>query len=179
MGQQHAQLLTAQRLHMHWSIKPHPHHLCDAAGVVAIGLVDLCLQHRSHVPCLNTNHRQVCFTERAKQPLRQRSSFQSNPLEAVGSIPQDLQQSIGFARYLHFPYDLSRIIHNADVRLLDRYVQSRKIVHAALLLLMLEAASTDLVSPSASSAAPKNLQLSTSRRPITPSFGSKADLENP
>jgi hypothetical protein len=36
-----------------------------------------------------------------------------------------------------------------DVKDLDRYVQSRKIFHAALLLLMLEAAQADLVSPSA------------------------------
>ena len=27
-----------------------------AAGIVAISLVDLCLQHRSHVPRLNTDH---------------------------------------------------------------------------------------------------------------------------
>ena len=40
-------------------------------------------------------------------------------------------------------------IDNADAGLLDRYVQSSKMVHAALLLLMLEAVTTDLVSPSA------------------------------
>jgi len=49
----------------------------------------------------------------------------------------------------HFPHDLARIIHNADARFLDRHVESSKIGHAALLLLMLEAASADLVSPSA------------------------------
>jgi hypothetical protein len=43
----------------------------------------------------------------------------------------------------------ARWIHNADARVLDRYVQSHKMVHATLLLLMLEAASADLVSPSA------------------------------
>jgi tripartite-type tricarboxylate transporter receptor subunit TctC len=43
----------------------------------------------------------------------------------------------------------THIVNNADARVLDRYVQSRKMVHAALVLLMLEAASTDLVSPSA------------------------------
>jgi hypothetical protein len=134
---------------MHRAIKPNPHHLRDAAGVVAVGLVDLRLQHRSHVPCLNTDHRQVGFRERTEQPLRQRSSFQSDPLEVVGSIPQNRQQSFGFARYLHFSYDLTRLIHNADARVLDRNVQSRKMVHAALLLLMLEAAFADLVSPSA------------------------------
>jgi tripartite-type tricarboxylate transporter receptor subunit TctC len=47
-----------------------------------------------------------------------------------------------------FPNDLARVIHNADARLLDRNVQSSKMVHAALLLLM-EAVTTDLVSPSA------------------------------
>jgi hypothetical protein len=46
---------------------------------------------------------QACFGQRAEQPLRQRSSFQSDPLEVVGSSPQNLQQSIGFARDLHFP----------------------------------------------------------------------------
>ena len=55
----------------------------------------------------------------------------------------------GGYRYLHFPNDLAHVIHNADAGLLDRYVQSSKMVHAALLLLMLEAVHTDLVSPSA------------------------------
>ena len=45
--------------------------------------------------------------------------------------------------------DLACVIHNADARLLDQNVESSKMVHAALLLLMLEAVFTDLVSPSA------------------------------
>jgi hypothetical protein len=45
--------------------------------------------------------------------------------------------------------EVHHVIHNADARLLDRNVQSSKMVHAALLLLMLEAVFTDLVSPSA------------------------------
>jgi hypothetical protein len=52
-------------------------------------------------------------------------------------------------RHLYFPNDLACVIHNADARLLDRNVQSSKLVHVALLLLMLEAVFTDLVSPSA------------------------------
>src|SRR6516225_2394157 len=98
---------------------------------------------------LNTDHRQIGFRERTEQPLRQRSSFQSNPLEAVSRVPQYRQQSFRLARHLHFPNDLARAIHNADARALERNVQSRKIIHAALLLLMLEAAHADLVSPSA------------------------------
>src|SRR5258707_14091803 len=85
----------------------------------------------------------------AEQPLRQRSSFQPNSLEVVGEVLQHRQQRFRFARHLYFPNDLACVIHNADARLLDRNVQSSKMVHAALLLLMLEAVFTDLVSPSA------------------------------
>src|SRR5271169_4984429 len=70
-------------------------------------------------------------------------------LETVDRVPQNLQQSFRLACDPYFPHDPARVIHNADARLLDRYVQSSKMVHAALLLLMLEAVSTDLVSPSA------------------------------
>src|SRR3954464_3584975 len=66
---------------MHRTVKPHSHHLRDAARIVAVRLVDLCLQHRLHVPRLNADHRQSCFGESAEQPLRQWSSFQPNSLE--------------------------------------------------------------------------------------------------
>ncbi len=52
-------------------------------------------------------------------------------------------------KYLHFPNDFARVIHNADAGRLDRNVQSSKMIHAALPLLMLEAIHTDLVPPSA------------------------------
>src|SRR5260221_8575763 len=52
------------------SIKPHPHHLCQAARIIAVGLVDLRLQHRPHVPRLNADHRQARFGENAVKPLR-------------------------------------------------------------------------------------------------------------
>src|SRR6476661_5834108 len=143
---------------MHRTVKPNPHHLRDATRIVAVGLVDLRLQRRPHVPRLDTDHRQARFGERAEQPLRQRSSFQSNPLEVVGGVLQHRQQRLGLARYLHFPNDLARVIHNTDAGLLDRNVQSSKMVHAALLLLMLEAVRFT-ISPKRST---QNLQLSIS-----------------
>src|SRR4029077_2264532 len=88
--------------------------------------------------------------------------FQSNPLEAVGGIPQNLQQGCRFARYLHFLHDPARVIHNADAGFLDRYVQSTKMVHAALLLLMLEVVTKYLVFTISLKRSTKNLQLSTS-----------------
>src|SRR3954467_14478874 len=102
------------------------------------------------MPRLDTDHWQSSFGKSAEQPLRQRTGFQSDPLEAVSWVRQHPQQCVGFARNLHFPHDFARIVHNADAGLLDRYVQSGKMLHAALLLLMPEARSRgDLVSPSA------------------------------
>ena len=57
VGQQHPQFLTAECLHMHRAIQSRPHHLRHAARIIAIGLVDLRLQHRPHVPRLDTDHR--------------------------------------------------------------------------------------------------------------------------
>jgi hypothetical protein len=76
-------------------------------------------------------------------------AFQPDLPEAVAGISQNLQKCLRLARYLHFPHNPARLIHNADAGFLDGYVQSTKMVHAALLLLMLEAVTTDLVSPSA------------------------------
>src|SRR5262245_49780401 len=77
----------------------------------------------------------------------------SLPRHAMARIDggrQHLQQGFRLTRHPHFPHDLARIIHDADARFLDRHIESTKIGHAALLLLlMLEAADADLVSPSA------------------------------
>src|SRR6266446_9545305 len=139
---------------MHRSIKSRSHHLCYAARVIAVCLVDLRLQHGPHVSRLNTNHWQARFGENAVKPLRQRSGFQPNSLEAIDGVRQNLQESFRLTRHSRFLHDLARIIHDADARFLDRHIESSKIGHAVLLLLMLEAAYADLVSPSARSAAP-------------------------
>ena len=95
-------------------VKPNPHHLGHAARIVAVSLVKLRLQRCSHVPRLDTDYRQAHFGKRAEQPLRQRSSFQSNALEVVGGVLQHRQQRCRFARNLHFTNDLARVIHNTD-----------------------------------------------------------------
>jgi hypothetical protein len=101
------------------------------------------------VPRLNADHWQAHFGQSTEKPLRQRSGFQPNPLEAIDGVRQHLQQSFRLTRHSRFSNDLARIIHDADARFLDRHIKSSKISHAALLLLMLEAADADLVSPSA------------------------------
>ena len=54
---------------MHRAVKPRPHHLRDAARVIAVRLVDLRLQHRLHVPRLDTDHGQACFRKPTEKPL--------------------------------------------------------------------------------------------------------------
>ena len=68
---------------MNRAIESRPHHLRHAARVITVSFVDLCLQHRPHVPRLDTDHRQTRFGKPAEKPLRQRPRFQPDPLEAV------------------------------------------------------------------------------------------------
>src|SRR4029077_11747947 len=119
------------------------------------------------MPRFDADYRQARFSESAEQPLGQRSGFQSNPLEAVGGVRQHRQQRLGLARHLNFTNDLARVIHNADAALLDRNVQSSKMLHAALLLLMLEAAQRGPLFTISLKRSTQILQLSTSRRPIS------------
>src|SRR5262244_2072613 len=145
MGHEHSKLLAAQRLHMHRSIKPDPHHLCYAARIVAVRLVDLCLQHGPHVSCLDTNHWQARIGENAVKPLRQRPSFQPNSLEAIDGVRQNCSRAAGSLATLASRTILPASSTMQNARFLDRDIQSSKIVHAALLLRMLEAADVDLV----------------------------------
>src|SRR3974390_3249541 len=124
---------------MHWPIEPRPHHLRHAAGIIAIRLVDLSLQRGAHVPRLSANDGQARLGQSAEQPLRQWPRFQSDPLEVIGSVLEHLQESVRIALNLRFADNPTRVIHNAQARHLDRYVQSSKMLHAALLLLLLEA----------------------------------------
>jgi hypothetical protein len=45
------------------NLKPHPHHLCNAARIVTVRLVDLRRQHSPHMSRLNINHWQARFGE--------------------------------------------------------------------------------------------------------------------
>src|SRR3974390_1392812 len=124
---------------MHWPIEPRPHHLRHAAGIIAIRLVDLSLQRCAHVTRLYANSRQALLGQSAEQPWRQWPRFQSDPFEVIGSVLEHLQESVRIALNLRFADNPTCVIHNAQARQLDRYVQSSKMLHAALLLLMLEA----------------------------------------
>src|SRR6266699_6078261 len=160
---------------MHRSIKPHSHQLCYAARIVAVCLVDL-RQHGPHMSRLNTNHWQARFGENAVKPLRQRSSFESNSLEAIDGVRQHLQQGFRLTSHFRFPHDLARISHDADARFLDRHIESSKIGHVALLLLMLEAADADLAFIISLKRSTLIFSYPQAGRPITPSFGRRSAM---
>ena len=65
----------------------------------------------------------------------------------------------------------------SSVPLLDRNVQSSKMVHAALLLLMLEAVTHGPRFTISLKRSTQNLQLSTSCRPITSSIGGASSVD--
>jgi hypothetical protein len=83
-------------------------------------LVDLCLQHGPHVPRFNANHRQARFGENAVKPLRQRSGFQPNSLEAIDGVRQHLQESFRLtSSKLSTYHRLNRFIRGDHVSSLD------------------------------------------------------------
>src|SRR5262249_45762160 len=100
---------------------------------------------------------------------------QANSLEASGGVRQHLQEGFRLTRHPRFPHDLARIIHDADARFLDRHIESSKIGHAALLLLMLEAADATSFHHQPGAQHP-NFQLSTSWQADYPIFGLRVQL---
>ncbi len=68
---------------MHRLEQPDPHHLRDAARIVAVALVDLLpLEQRLHVPSLDADNRQPGGSQTVDQPLRERAGFDPDP--AIG-----------------------------------------------------------------------------------------------
>ena len=78
-----AALLARQRLHMHGREQIDPHHLRDAARVVAIAFVDLRLQERFRMPRLDADDRQSGLRQPLEKPLRQRPGFETDPFKVA------------------------------------------------------------------------------------------------
>ena len=55
-GQQHPSFLAGQRLDMHRTVQTDPHHMGDAARIIAVTFVELRRQRRLHVPRLDADH---------------------------------------------------------------------------------------------------------------------------
>src|SRR5664280_3400216 len=75
-----------------------------------------------------------------------RDSLQADPLEPPRGILEHVDQIFGMARNFHLSADLACLVDDAHRCLFDRDVQSGIMFHAALLPLMLVAASTQTTS---------------------------------
>ena len=175
-------LRAAQRLHMHRTIEPRPHHLRDAARIVAVGS---CRSAPSTPP--------ACAASQRKSPagLLRREALNSHCDSGPASSPIRSEAAAEFAstanrayqvglKLCRFPND-SRPYHPQCRRWspLTENVQSSKVVHAALLLLdaLAPGTVTTGVRPAriSRSAAP-NLQLSTRTPARSPRYWHLADI---
>ena len=95
-GQQRPSFLARQRLDVHRSEQVDPHHLRDAARIVAIALVHLRLQKRLGMPRLDADRRHACFRQSAEQPLRQRPGFETDTYKPPCGILKDRTRSSGW-----------------------------------------------------------------------------------
>ena len=75
-------------LDVHRPEQVDPHHLGDAAGIVAVGLVHLRLEERLGMPGLDADHRQAGLGQSAEQPLRQGTRLKPDPDQPPGGILQ-------------------------------------------------------------------------------------------
>src|SRR5205085_5666303 len=131
--QQGATLLTRERLHVHVLEQADPHHVRNAARIVAIALVRLLsLQERLCVPCLDTEYGESGLRQSLEQPLRQRPGFEPDPFKVECGVAQDGDQIVRVRYHLLLPADISAFIDNAYARFFDRDVETRIILHAAL-----------------------------------------------
>ena len=61
-------------------------HLSYLAGIIAIALVDLCLEKRLGVSGFDADHWQSRFRQPTEQPLRQWAGFKADPDKSLGWI---------------------------------------------------------------------------------------------
>src|SRR4051812_10549513 len=79
-SEQHPDLLAPDGLDMNRLVEADAHHLRDAAGIVAIGFVDLSRERGLHVPRLDADHRIACGRQATVEPLRKRTGFKADAL---------------------------------------------------------------------------------------------------
>ena len=92
----------------HWAEQVDPHHLGDAARIVAIGLVHLRLEESLRVAGLDSHDGQACFSQSAEHPFhaRIRTRCHTEAWSAQRGLPGGWAPS--------FTADRTRFVHDAD-----------------------------------------------------------------
>src|SRR5437588_8690821 len=90
-----------------------PHQLRDAAGIIAVRLHRHRLERIAHMPRLKQLNRKTRLLQRRKQPLRQRTSLEPDPMKLEAKCVEPLDQGLRFARHLSLANDFAAGIHDA------------------------------------------------------------------
>ena len=122
-------MIKGPQIDVNQAVQVHTHHLGDASGIVAVGLVGLGLQHRLGMPGLDTNYRHSRLRQGAVQPLRQRPSLQANPPTLDAGCGQHSNDRARVRRYLGLADDASLRIDDADAGLVQGDIQSGIMFH--------------------------------------------------
>ena len=112
-SQQHTAFLTCQRLDMHRAKQIDPHHLRNAAGIIAIGLVRLGLQECLGVPGLDADHWKACLGKTFVQPLRQWSGFKTDPFDLPGRVLEHPRKILRVTGNFHLAANRARFVRDA------------------------------------------------------------------
>jgi hypothetical protein len=90
-----------------------PHHLRNAAGIMAIGLVRLGFQECLGVTRLDADHRQAGFGRALEQPLRQWSGFKTDPFDLPGRVLEHPRKILRVTGNFHLAANRARFVHDA------------------------------------------------------------------
>ncbi|GEO16115.1 hypothetical protein MAE02_38110 [Microvirga aerophila] len=141
-GQQRPPLLAGERLDVHRAKEIDPHHLSDAAGIIAVALVDLSFREGFGVARLDAHDWQAGLCQSVEEPLRELARLQPNPLQVPGWILPDPQKILRMGGDLDLTADLPSLGQDAHGGFFDPDFQTRIVLHVAFLPLRLEAATS-------------------------------------
>ncbi|GAA0237699.1 hypothetical protein GCM10008965_02430 [Methylorubrum aminovorans] len=104
--------------------RPDPHHLRDAQGVVAVGLVDARREGGVHVTGLDADRQQPDLDQAGVEPRRERSRLQADPRVGMAEIDQMPADHLGVALDSGAVHDLAVGIDDANRCLLHGDIEA-------------------------------------------------------
>ena len=123
--QQGTVALGGHRLHRHGPELVDPHQVCDATGIVLVGLVaEPGFKRRRGMRCVNDDDWQLGFEQPPRDPGRVDASFETDPLDLTTGRHDHRGDLLRRAHNGLLANHLARRIHDAHGRARNRNIQS-------------------------------------------------------
>ena len=125
--------MRCRRFDMHLLVEAGARQLCEAGGIVRIGLVRLhCLEALVRLAGIDAHHRDIQFTQTKADRRRHAARFDHRPLDWPVSLQHHRDR---LRRAFHLlRYDLPTIVINdTDLRAFHRQIQSGIVLHGCFL----------------------------------------------